>query len=52
MKGLHSRHNVTLVLVTHDATLAGQAQRQIVLEDGRIVKDELNHRDTEARRAT
>jgi putative ABC transport system ATP-binding protein len=45
MKGLHSRHNVTLVLVTHDATLAGQAQRQIILEDGRITKDELNHSD-------
>lgn len=42
MKELHSRHNVTLILVTHDASLAGQAQRRIVLEDGRVVKDELN----------
>jgi len=36
MKDLHRQNNVTLVLVTHDATLAEQAQRQIVLTDGRI----------------
>ncbi len=40
MKDLHNRHNVTLMLVTHDAALAAQAQRQIVLADGRIVADE------------
>ncbi|MBV9216502.1 MAG: ABC transporter ATP-binding protein [Acidobacteria bacterium] len=42
MKDLHNRHNVTLVLVTHDADLAGQAQRRIVLADGRVVSDEVN----------
>jgi len=47
MKQLHERHKVTLVLVSHDAVLANQAQRRIVLEDGRVVRDELNHRDTE-----
>lgn len=41
MKGLHARNKVTLVLVTHDAHLAGQAQRQIVLADGRVISDEL-----------
>src|SRR2546423_8228472 len=39
MKQLHQRHNVTLVLVSHDAALAGQAQRRIVLEDGRVASD-------------
>ena len=40
MKDLHRRHNVTLLLVTHDAALAAQAQRQIVLADGRLIGDE------------
>lgn len=52
MKDLHARHNVTLILVTHDAALASQAQRQIVLADGRTVKDNVNHRDTETQRKT
>ena len=42
MTGLHRRNNVTLVLVTHDPLLAAQAQRQIVLKDGRVLSDELN----------
>jgi putative ABC transport system ATP-binding protein len=41
MKDLHRQHNVTLVLVTHDAHLASQAQRQIVLADGRVFSDKL-----------
>lgn len=41
MTDLHSRRNITLVLVTHDAALAGQAQRQVVLKDGRILDDEI-----------
>ena len=39
MTGLHTKNNVTLVLVTHDLELARQAQRQIVLRDGRVVSD-------------
>jgi putative ABC transport system ATP-binding protein len=50
MKQLHAENNVTLVLVTHDASLASQAQRQIILADGRVISDDLNHRDTEAQR--
>jgi putative ABC transport system ATP-binding protein len=50
MKQLHERHKVTLVLVSHDAALASEAQRRIVLEDGRVVSDELNHGDTGAQR--
>ncbi|CAN5448115.1 MAG: ABC transporter ATP-binding protein [Pyrinomonadaceae bacterium] len=39
MTDLHKQNQVTLVLVTHDAALAGQAQRQIVLKDGQVVSD-------------
>jgi putative ABC transport system ATP-binding protein len=39
MKGLHQKNNVTLILVTHDHALAGNAQRQIVLRDGRVESD-------------
>jgi putative ABC transport system ATP-binding protein len=42
MKQLHLQNKVTLILVTHDAALAAQAQRRIVLADGRVVSDELN----------
>ncbi len=41
MTELHSLHNVTLVLVTHDQKLAEKAQRQIVLKDGKLVRDEV-----------
>ncbi len=50
MTDLHRRHNITLLLVTHDAALAAQAQRQLVLADGRVVKDELNRGDAETER--
>jgi len=42
MTNLHSQNDVTLVLVTHDAALAGAAQRQIILKDGRVVADEVD----------
>src|SRR4030095_9573526 len=50
MTDLHKRRAVTLVLVTHDHALAAEAQRQIVLEDGRVVRDEVNRRDAETER--
>lgn len=37
---LNRREGTTLVLVTHDATLAAYATRRIVLRDGLIVSDE------------
>ena len=40
MTGLHRQNDVTLILVTHDANLAAQAQRRIVLADGRVSSDE------------
>jgi ABC-type lipoprotein export system ATPase subunit len=52
MSDLHRQNNVTLVLVTHDAELAREADRQIVLRDGKVISDDLNHRDTEAQRST
>lgn len=39
MTDLHAKRNVTLVLVTHDTQLASEAERQIVLKDGRVVSD-------------
>ncbi len=42
MTDLHKENSVTLVLVTHDIELAKNAQRQIVLRDGMVVKDEVN----------
>lgn len=42
MTDLHKQNDVTLVLVTHDQALAGRAQRQIVLKDGRVISDEIN----------
>lgn len=47
MTGLHKQNDVTLVLVTHDNALAAEAQRQIVLKDGRVVSDNLNRQDSE-----
>ncbi len=40
MKQLHRQNHVTLVLVTHDASLAAEADRKIVLADGKVVADE------------
>ena len=48
MTELHKQRAITLVLVTHDQALASEAQRQIILQDGRVVRDEFNRRDAEA----
>ena len=42
MTDLHSKNNVTLILVTHDQFLAEKAQRQIILKDGRVLTDTNN----------
>lgn len=41
--GINRKEGTTLVLVTHDAALAAEADRVIRLKDGRIVGDELRH---------
>jgi putative ABC transport system ATP-binding protein len=38
---LNQREGTTLVLVTHDMTLASRADRIVTLSDGRVVKDEI-----------
>jgi putative ABC transport system ATP-binding protein len=43
MTDLHDRNEVTLVLVTHDQNLAGRAERQIILRDGKVISDEENN---------
>jgi putative ABC transport system ATP-binding protein len=43
---LNAEQGTTLVLVTHDAALAGHAQRRIVLQDGRVIRDELRDETT------
>ena len=43
---LNRKEGTTLVLVTHDAMLAGYANRRIVMRDGLIVSDELNANPT------
>lgn len=39
MVEINRRHGTTLVLVTHDHELAGQAARRLSLRDGRVVAD-------------
>ena len=36
---LHQQHGTTLVLVTHDETLARQAERILTLQDGEIINE-------------
>ncbi len=45
---LNRSEGTTLVLVTHDPTLAGYADRRIVLRDGLIVADEMGSREDAA----
>jgi len=40
LKRLNTEDKVTIVLVTHDTEVAGQAKRQIRLKDGRVLSDE------------
>ena len=40
LKRLNSEDQVTIVVVTHDVDVAGQARRQIRLKDGRVLADE------------
>lgn len=40
MTNLHKQNAVTLVLVTHDQSIASKAQRQVILKDGRILSDD------------
>jgi putative ABC transport system ATP-binding protein len=41
LKQLNAEENVTIVLVTHDLDIAGEARRHIRLKDGKVLSDEL-----------
>jgi putative ABC transport system ATP-binding protein len=43
LKRLNKEDQVTVVIVTHDLEIAGQASRQIRLKDGRVLTDERVH---------
>jgi ABC-type lipoprotein export system ATPase subunit len=40
LKRLNQEDQVTIVLVTHDLDIAGQARRQVRLKDGKVLSDE------------
>ncbi len=42
LRSLNRTEGTTLILVTHDSSLASQADRRIVLRDGLVVSDELS----------
>ena len=39
LRALNAEHGVTLVVITHDMTIAATAPRRIELRDGRVVAD-------------
>jgi putative ABC transport system ATP-binding protein len=43
LKRLNREDRVTIVLITHDLDIAGQATRQIRLKDGKVLSDERVH---------
>ncbi|CAN5826767.1 ABC transporter ATP-binding protein [soil metagenome] len=45
---LHRELNMTLVLVTHDLTIARQASRIISMKDGRVISDEISNPTTDS----
>ena len=40
----HTKYNQTLIVITHDESIALQADRIIAIEDGRITRDEVNRK--------
>ena len=43
LKTANKKYNQTVILVTHDANIAAQADRIITFEDGKIISDKLQH---------
>ena len=41
LKRMNREHNQTLIMITHDESIALQARRIIAIEDGKIVRDEV-----------
>lgn len=44
LKQLHREQKQTLIMITHDESIALQADRILQIEDGKIVKDEVIRR--------
>ncbi len=42
LKGLHRDEGLTVIIVTHEADIAGQTQRIVTMLDGRVVDDGMN----------
>ena len=42
LRGFHQSMGQTILMITHDRELALQAQRILTLEDGRIIRNEVN----------
>ena len=41
LKRMNREYNQTLIMITHDESIALQARRIIAIEDGKIVRDEV-----------
>jgi len=48
LRALNADHGVTLVIITHDPSIAAAASRHIELRDGRVVADSASGRATAA----
>ncbi len=44
LKYSNKRFNQTLIMITHDESMALQAERMIIVEDGHIIRDEVTKR--------
>jgi putative ABC transport system ATP-binding protein len=44
LRNIHRARGTTIVLVTHDAELAGMADARLTMRDGRVVRNDLVHR--------
>lgn len=44
LRDLNANHKKTLIIVTHDASIAALADHTIVLKDGRVVRNDAEHR--------
>ena len=47
-QSLHNDHGQTVILVTHDSYVARHTNRVILLSDGNVVSDEINHHPIKA----